>query len=335
MRLLPQARLRAAGLFRTATLPCTAITIAILGYGCLAGSASAQTDHRVLRAEEGPQAPLLNEAPPLIKFDVNLTVLHATVMDHSGRIVPGLGQRDFQLFVDGTPKAITMFQPEDAPVAAGIVVDNSASMINKGSEVIAAALAFARASNPQDEMFVVHFNGKVRLGLPPEKPFTGNIPELEQALRFSPEGTTALYDAVSLALEHCQKSKLDRKVLLVVSDGGDNSSRKGLEELMKLSQASGIQIYCIGIYDETDHDRNPRVLTQIAEATGGKAHFPSELKEVTGACLKIARDIRQQYTLGFAGSKDGHYHTIKVIAQRSGSGPFEVRTRGAYFAPAQ
>ncbi|HLH42802.1 MAG TPA: VWA domain-containing protein [Bryobacteraceae bacterium] len=332
MRLSSQARLRATGLSTTAALRCSAIAIAIFAHGCLSCPARAQA---VPAAQESPQTPFLSEAPPLIRFDVNLTVLHATVMDRSGRIVPGLGQRDFQLFVDGTPKPITMFQPEDAPVAAGIVVDNSASMINKGSEVIAAALAFARASNPQDEMFVVHFNGDVRLGLPPEKPFTDKIPELERALaRFSPEGTTALYDAVSLAIQHCQKSKLERKVLLVVSDGGDNSSREGLEDLIKVARASGIQIYCIGIYDETDRDRNPRVLTQIAEATGANAHFPSELKDVTGACLKIARDIRQQYTLGFAGNRDGHYHTIKVVAQRSGSPPLEVRTRAAYFAPA-
>jgi len=255
-------------------------------------------------------------------------------MDRSGRIVPGLGKPDFQLFVDGTPKTITMFAPEDAPVAAGIVVDNSASMTKKGSEVIAAALAFARASNPQDEMFVVHFNGQVRLGLPPEKPFTGSIPELERALeRFSAEGTTSLYDAVSRAIEQCQKSRLERKVLLVVSDGGDNSSRGALEDVIKLAQTAGIPIYCIGIYDETDHDRNPEVLTQIAEVTGGTAHFPSELKDVTGACVKIARDIRQQYTLGFAGNEDGHYHTIKVVARRAGSPPLDVRTRGAYFAP--
>jgi len=334
LSLPPQTRLRGAELFRTAALRRAATLIAILGYGFLGGVANAQAEG--VAGQESPQRPLLSEAPPLIHFEVNLTVLHATVLDHSGRIVPGLGKRDFQLFVDGSPKAITMFEPEDAPVAAGIVVDNSASMIQKGPEVIAGALAFARASNPQDEMFVVHFNGQVRLGLPPERPFTGSIPELEQGLaRFSAEGTTALYDAVALAVRHLQESKLDRKVLLLVSDGGDNSSREGLEDVMKLAQSSGVVIYSIGIYDETDRDRNPRVLTQIAEASGGKAHFPSELKDVTGACLKIARDIRQQYTLGFAGNKDGHYHTIKVVAERAGGGPLEVRTRGAYFAPTQ
>jgi Ca-activated chloride channel homolog len=323
LRLSLRARLRAAERFRTAAWRRAAIVITILGYGCLAGSLGAQP------------APL-DQAPSVIRYDVNLTVLHATVMDHAGRIVPGLAKRDFQLFVDGAQKPITMFEPEDAPVAAGIVVDNSASMINKRTEVIAAALAFARASNPQDQMFVVHFNGQVRMGLPEEKPFTASIPELEQALgRLSAGGTTSLYDAVALAVRHCQQSKLERKVLLVISDGGDNSSKLGLEDVLKLAQSSGITIYCIGIYDETDRDRNPRVLSQIADVTGGKAHFPPELDAVTGACVKIARDIRQQYTLGFAGNEDGHYHTIKVIAQLEGSGPLEVRTRDAYFAPAR
>jgi VWFA-related protein len=290
------------------------------------------------QAPSGPEnAQSPNEAQaPIIRFDVNLILVHATVLDRAGRIVSGLSKRDFQLFVDGAPKSISSFEPEDAPVAAGIVVDNSVSMAEKGSEVIAASLAFARASNPRDEMFVVHFSNQARLGLPPDKPFTDSVPELEKALsRFSAEGTTALYDAIALAVRHCRKSKLERKVLLVISDGGDNSSKETLDEVLKLAQRAGVVIYCIGIYDEANRDRNPGVLTQIAELTGGQAYFPSALQEVTGACLRIARDIRQQYTLGFKGKEDGGYHSIKVIAKRPDLGPLEVRARGSYFAPAR
>jgi Ca-activated chloride channel homolog len=274
------------------------------------------------------------EQPATIRLNVNLIVLHATVTDSSGQIVSGLNKQDFQLFVDGMARPITVFERDDAPVAAGILVDNSASMIRKGPEVIAAALAFARASNPQDEMFVVHFSDQVRLGLPRDKPFTGSISELEAALsRFTAEGTTALYDAVGLAIAQLHKTKLERKVLLIVSDGGDNSSRGHLPDVLNLTQRSGIVVYCIGIYDDTDRDRNPGVLSQFAQLTGGKAFFPSELKEVTSTCIKIAQDIRRQYTFGFEGQEDGEYHRIKIIAHSKEYRELKVRTRAGYVAP--
>ena len=274
------------------------------------------------------------EQPATIHLDVNLTLLHAIVSDPAGHFVGGLDKRDFQLFVDGAPRPITVFEPDDAPVAAGILVDNSASMIGKGSHVIAASLACARACNPQDEMFVVHFSDLIRLGLPPEKPFTGSISELETALSaFIAEGTTALYDAVALAISHLHQAKLERKILLIISDGGDNSSHEHLVETLQMAQKTGVTIYCIGIYDLTDRDQNPRVLTEFAARTGGKAFFPSELKDITDTCIKIARDVRRQYTLGFEGQEDGKYHRIKITAQSQIYGDLIVQTRAGYFAP--
>jgi Ca-activated chloride channel family protein len=296
--------------------------IAILGcvlYSALAYSTAGQQTKR-------------EEEQATIRMDVNLIVLHVAVVDRSGQFVSGLDKRDFQLLVDGAPRSITVFERDDAPVAAGILVDNSASMTRKGPEVIAASLAFARASNPHDEMFVVHFSDQVRFGLPPDKSFTGSITELETALSsFAAEGTTALYDAVALAISQLHKTKLERKVLLIISDGGDNSSREHFDDALKLAQEANVIIYCIGIYDDADRDRNPRVLTQFAELTGGKAFFPSELKDVTDTCVKIAADIRQQYILGFEGQEDGEYHSIKVTLQRHGE--LVVRTRAGYFAP--
>jgi VWFA-related protein len=274
------------------------------------------------------------QAPDTIRLNVNLTLVHAAVLDRSGQFVSGLGKTDFQLFVDGAPRPITVFERDDAPVAAGILVDNSASMISKGPQVIAAALSFARSSNPQDEMFVVHFSDQLRLGLPPAKPFTGNIAELETALsRFSAAGTTALYDAVAFGISQLGKAVLERKVLLIISDGGDNSSQQQFGDVLKSAQEAGIVIYCVGIYDDADLDQNPRVLTEFAELTGGKAFFPSQLKEVTETCVRIAGIIRQQYTLGFAGAEDGDYHRIKITASDRNHGELDVRTRAGYFAP--
>ena len=274
------------------------------------------------------------EQPATIHLDVNLTLLHALVLDPGGHFVGGLDKQDFQLFVDGVPRPITVFEPDDAPVAAGILVDNSASMISKRSQVIAASVAFARASNPQDEMFVVHFSDQIRLGLPPEKPFTASISELETALSaFDAEGTTALYDAVALAISHVQQAELDRKILLIISDGGDNSSHKHLVETLQMAQKTGVTIYCIGIYDRTDRDQNPHILREFGDRTGGKAFFPSELKDILDTCIKIARDIRRQYTLGFEGQEDGKYHSIQITAQSKMYGHLVVQTRAGYFAP--
>jgi VWFA-related protein len=274
------------------------------------------------------------EQPATIRLDVNLILLHAAVMDRGGQFVAGLDKREFKLLVDGAPRPITVFEPDDAPVAAGILVDNSASMISKGSQVIAASLAFARASNPQDEMFVVHFSDQVRLGLPPDKPFTGSISVLETALSaFKGEGTTALYDAVELGLFHLHATKLERKVLLIISDGGDNSSHERLADVLQMAQKAGVVIYCIGIYDGADWDQNPRVLTEFAELTGGKAFFPSELNDVTDTCVKIAGDIRKQYTFGFVGQGDGEYHRVKITVQNQIYGELKVQTRAGYFAP--
>jgi VWFA-related protein len=274
------------------------------------------------------------DQPGTIQVNVNLTVLHAAVLDQSGHFVSGLEKQDFAVFLDGQPRPITVFQKDDAPVTAGILVDNSASMIPRGPEVLAAALAFARASNPQDEMFVVHFSDRVRLGLPPDKPFTGSISELEAALsQFVPAGATALYDAVALALSHLRASPLERKVLLIISDGGDNSSHISFSEVLDLLQRSGAVVYAVGLYDDTDRDRNPRALSQLAELTGGKAYFPSELKDVGKVCVDIARDIRLQYTLGVEGPEDGQYHRIRVTARDPRNGELEVRTRTGFFAP--
>ena len=205
-------------------------------------------------------------------------------------------------------------------------------MIPKGPEVLAAALAFARAGNTEDRLFVVHFNDQLRLGL--DVPFTASIPKLEAALgRFTPEGTTALYDAIQLALIHLKKAEFDRKILLIISDGGDNSSGASLPDIVKLAQTSGVIIYCVGIYDDTDRDRNPRVLSELAELTGGRAYYPVELSDVTKDCVTIARDIRRQYTLGFDGEADGEYHRVRASALAPEGGELEVQTRTGYFAP--
>jgi VWFA-related protein len=272
-----------------------------------------------------------------IRVNTNLVVLHATVQDHKGALVSGLEKDSFHVFEDGALQQIKYFSHEDIPVTVGLVIDNSGSMGKKRAEVIAAALAFARSSNPQDQMFVVNFNEHVRFGLPENKPFTDQVPQLEVALStIITSGQTALYDAVAAALEHLKKGDRDKKVLIVISDGGDNASRHSLAQIMATTQHADVIIYTIGLFDEEDDDRNPRVLRQLAEATGGDVFLPKALNDVVPICEQIARDIRNQFTIAYVPAntkQDGTYRSIQVTASVPGRGRLLVRTRAGYRAP--
>jgi VWFA-related protein len=206
----------------------------------------------------------------------------------------------------------------------------------KLEEVSAAARSFVRSSNRDDEMFVVNFNEIVSLGLPGTIRFTNNTVELGSAIMAKRAGgQTALYDAIAKALEELQAGSRDKKVLIVVSDGGDNASARTLAQVMKLAEQSSAVIYTIGVFDEEDEDRNPGVLKRLAQATGGEAFLPNQLSEVVPICERIARDIRHQYTIGYVPTnltRDGAYRAIRVIARAKGHDKLSVRTRTGYRA---
>jgi VWFA-related protein len=209
----------------------------------------------------------------------------------------------------------------------------------KLAEVIAAARAFVRSSNREDEMFVVNFNEIASLGLPPSIRFTDSTAELDRAIMIKvTRGQTALYDAVAKGLDELQAGSRDKKVLVVVSDGGDNASRRKLDEVMKLAEESTAVIYTVGVFDTDDQDRNPGVLNRLARATGGEAFLPRQLDEVVAICERIARDIRHQYTIGYVPgnpARDGSYRAIRVLARTKGQGKLSVRTRTGYIAASE
>jgi Ca-activated chloride channel homolog len=271
-----------------------------------------------------------------INVNVDVVVLHATAKDRHGNLVSGLGKTDFQIYEDGVLQTIKYFSHEDIPVTVGLVVDNSGSMGPKRTDVIAAALAFARSSNPQDQMFVVNFNEKVSFGLPKNVLFTDKVAQLEVALsKIAADGETALYDAVATALDHLKQGNRDRKVLIVISDGGDNASKHKLAEIMAMAGQPDATIYTIGMFDEGDGDSNPRVLKQLASNTGGEAFLPESSKDVLPICERIAHDIRNQYTLAYVPTnrkRDGTYRVIRVKTTTTGSRRLSVRTRTGYFA---
>ena len=296
-----------------------------------------------------PQTPSVDKKGKeyTISVDVNEVVLHATVLDKRGHIVNDLNQDDFHVYEDGAPQTLTHFSHADVPVTMGIVIDDSGSMRDKRQAVNAAALIFAKTSNPQDQVFVVNFNDVYYLDTPGD--FASTIEDLKSALdKIDSRGGTALRDAVIASLDHLKLGNRDKKVLLVITDGDDNASRYTLEELMEQAQKSNAVIYTIGLLgsDETSNlfkirggeaHRAAKVLKELAEATGGEPYFPKSLDEVESTCRQIARDIRNQYTLVYRPTnlkKDGTFRNIRVDAfQPHTKNKLVVRTRPGYFAP--
>jgi Ca-activated chloride channel family protein len=282
-------------------------------------------------------SPNKEQSSPAISVNVDLVVLHATVGDRKGRFASELQQRDFQVYEDDQRQRIELFQHEDVPVAVGLVVDNSGSMRPKQPDVAAAALAFVRSSNPEDEMFIVNFNENVTFGLPDTELFSARPSELDGALMGVPaRGKTALYDGIGTALAHLQKASRDKKALIAISDGGDNASKRTLKQVLQEAERSDAIIYTVGLFDEDDTDRNPRVLRQIARSTGGEAFFPDKTSEVVSICERIAADLRSQYTIAYSPTNripDGGYRTIKVTATGPHGAKLFVRTRTGYVTP--
>jgi len=212
-------------------------------------------------------------------------------------------------------------------------------MADKRRDVILAALTFAHASNSEDEMFIVSFNEKVNLGLPPSIAFTNDFNQLRSALlQTEPGGFTALYDALAMGLAHVKTGARERKALVVLSDGGDNASRRRLEDVLQLVQRSTVTIYTVGIYDDGDDDRNPNVLRKIAQMSGGRAYLPNSLKDLAGVWRDIAAGIRSQYTIGYHSSnsnRDGMFRKVKITASGNGGRGLRVTTRDGYFAPSE
>jgi VWFA-related protein len=271
-----------------------------------------------------------------LSVNVDLVVLHATVSDRHGGFVSSLREQDFIVYEDGVPQSIRLFRHEDIPVTVGLVVDHSGSMVPKLAEVAAAARTFVQSSNRADQMFVVNFNENVTLGLPDAIRFTDSSAELARAIANAPAmGMTALYAAIAKALEQLQAGSRDKKVLIVVSDGGDNASGQSLAQVMDLANQSSAVIYTIGLFDPDDPDRNPGVLNRLARETGGEAFLPGQLSAVVAICERIARDIRNQYTIGYVSTnpaRNGAYRAIRVVARATGNRTLSVRTRAGYIA---
>ena len=274
----------------------------------------------------------------VFRKDVDEVLLHASVIDDKQHIVTTLDRSAFTVLEDGKPQTIISFHHEDIPVSMGILIDNSGSMREKRSKVNQAALNLVRSSNAQDEVFVVNFNDEYYL----DQDFTNNLLKLKEALeKIDARGGTALYDAVVASAEHLKlHARLEKKVLFIVTDGEDNASNETLEQAVKhLQEENGPSVYAIGILGDEEHPkRAKRALDIITQRTGGIAFFPKTLDEVDEISRTVARDIRNQYTIGYHPTNprgNGGFRQIRVEAKTKGHGKMTVRTKSGYYAGSQ
>jgi Ca-activated chloride channel homolog len=278
-----------------------------------------------------------DEDVAVFRSGAELVDLHVSVLDKNGKLITNIPKDSFKVFENGVEQPVKMFRREDVPVSMGILIDSSGSMRNKRTQVAAAALALVKASNPQDEVFIVDFNDDPYL----DQPFTNDMNKMEAVLnKLGARGGTAMRDAISMSLDYVKdKGKREKKVLLVVTDGNDNTSNISLERLVRKAQRSGVLIYCIGLLNEEEpHDAREakHALKALSEASGGMYYYPKDLTEVQTITPQVAHEIRNQYLLAYSPTNpnlDGTYRQIKVTV--SGISHPNVRTRNGYYATAE
>jgi VWFA-related protein len=274
---------------------------------------------------------------PSFSSESELVVLHVTVKDGQGRYMASLPQAAFSVFEDNQPQAITMFTREDAPVSVGLVIDNSGSMRENRSLVVAAAGEFAASSNPKDEIFALLFNEEIRAALPRSEPFTSDPRVLSEALAqaISPHGRTALFDAMAAGQEYLAQGQYERKALVLVSDGGDNVSHLGFDDVLRRTEASNVVVHAVALVDPNDREADPKKLERLARASGGVFYEPHDASQVADALKRVAADIRSAYTLGYVPGPrvaNSGFHQIRVVVHEAVYGPISVRTRTGYIA---
>ncbi len=279
---------------------------------------------------------------PVLRVDSSLVLIPVHVTAASGASVTGLKKEDFLLFEDGLRQIITHFAEDDAPLSAGVLLDISGSMKHKMAKSAAAATAFFQSANPEDEFFLIEFNGRAKVKVP----FTRDWPAIAlEIARAKPSGMTALLDAIHLATSQMKHARNARKALLILSDGGDNFSRRNLRQLRATLIEADVQVYVMGMFDRdysvkhTREERNgPRLLDEVALDTGGRDFPIGSSDELPNIALQIARELRNQYILGYSPptlASDGKFHRLNLSLMPNVESAARAYYRRGYYAPRQ
>jgi VWFA-related protein len=285
-----------------------------------------------------PPAPDSETPAPVFKSASDLVVIHVNVFERHSDAVENLPQTAFTVLEDEQPQEITFFNSADVPVAVGLAIDNSGSMISRRAMVLAGANAFADSSHPEDELFTIVFNEHVRPGLPDGVRFTRSHAQLLSGLsRYPAGGKTAVYDAVIASLDYLKDAPLQKRVLIVLSDGGDNASTHTKQEMLDAAAASEALIYTVAKRGSggPDDEGDPGVMRRLAEVSGGLAYFPATEQQVVDSFREIAGNIRRGYSIGYQPKSpaDGRYHRIKVMVRVPGRTNLSAHARHGYTAP--
>jgi Ca-activated chloride channel family protein len=307
--------------------------------GSLAAQAPAViTENPAPKSDDGSAAGAPAD-PASVSFTLNLNVdlveLQVLATDTQGRHVTSLEAEDFLVTEDEVAQNVSLFRKHDVPVSLGLVIDNSRSMTRKKDRVDAAVLSFVEHNNPDDEAFLIHFDDTARLA----HGFTRETGPLRRTLaEIEPFGQTALFDAVALSLETIREGEHKKKAVLVISDGADNASLEDFESVLEDVRQSGATVYTIGVFQNPSAGAATRPLLEaLAAAGGGRAFFPETAVEVPALTAQIARELRDQYTLGYVPSnfrRDGSWRSVRVnVRPASAPGSLRLTYRHGYYAP--
>jgi Ca-activated chloride channel family protein len=281
-----------------------------------------------------PAAYLLLQA--VISVRTELVTVPVAVTDDHGHQVPGLIQDNFRVYEEGRLQTIVVFHHGDVPVTLGLIVDHSQSMRPKNAALRTAVSALLQSSRPDDELFGIGFSDRVSLVRAGSGPFTSDLATLTTALTTMPAGgRTALYDGLAEGLEHLQLGHTEKRVLVVVSDGGDNASHETYTQILMLARRSQTVVYAIGLLGTppADEEEDAGAIERLCRDTGGVAYFPRSIEETATVAARVARDLREQYTLGIvpeARADGGAFRRIDVKVSAAGHGRLHVRTRAGY-----
>jgi Ca-activated chloride channel homolog len=309
-----------------------------------------QTQERRRQTKPELESRIPQEAPAhdrgyTIGVSVDMVVMYTSVFDKQGHFVAGLKKDNFRLFEDGVQQTLSSFSQEDVPVNMGILLDLSGSMRGKIDQVNKAALAFIRASNPRDQVFLIGFNDEVDL----LQDYTSDIDEITDALENTiVTGGTALYDAIYLGIQKAHTGSRPKKAVVVITDGEDRDSYYKLDELLAKVQEADVQVFSVGLLDDvpekglfgrwskTAPEKARDALLKITEETGGKAFFPNKLTDIHTIVSEIATDLRSQYSLSYLSSnaaRDGSFRRVKIELSGQGTTTISTRYRRGYYAP--
>jgi|SRR5579872_4655496 len=279
---------------------------------------------------------------PTLRVDSSLVLIPAQVTTREGSPIMDLKRKDFRIFEDGAEQEISYFAKDDAPVSIGLLLDSSGSMRNKKQKSSEAAAAFFRTANTEDEFFLIEFDERPRLAVP----FTRDTDLLFNEISHTrPYGRTSLFDAIHMALGVMKAAQHERKALVILSDGGDNRSRRTFTAIKGDVLEADVQLYAMGIFDPGGASHNsreeaegPQLLDQLAELTGGR-HFPVlNLGTLADVSTRIGQLLRNRYLVGYNpknGSRDGRYRGVTLDLAAPVDAGVHVQYRKGYYAPQQ